>query len=93
MGEERNNHRVTNAILSTKLDTVIRELAEVKGLVSRIDDRVDEVEKEQARSWERWKAHRADHERERNALMVVSTVVSTVESAVAGLIGVLVHRP
>lgn len=88
MDEERNNHRVTNAILSTKLDTVIRELAEVKALVGRIDDRVDEVEKGQVRYSERWKAHKEEHARERGVLAVVSTV----ESAIAGLVGVLVQR-
>lgn len=80
------NGRVTNAILSTKLDVVISELAEVKGLVSKVDARVDEVEKEQARSGVRWEAHKELHQRERGLLAIASIV----QAAVAGIVGVFV---
>lgn len=83
---EANNGRVTNAILSTKLDVVISELVEVKGLVSTMDARVDEVEKEQARQGVRWEAHGELHQRERGLLAIASIV----QAAVAGIVGVFV---
>lgn len=83
---EANNGRVTNAILSTKLDHLIDDVAEIKGLVSKVDDRVDEVEKAQVACGERWKAHQQMHQRERGLLAGASIV----QSIVAGLAGIFV---
>lgn len=83
---EDNNGRVTNAILSTKLDEVARTLSRIEGKVDRVDARVDEVEKEQARQEVRWEAHREVHQRERGLLAGASIV----ESIVAGLAGIFV---
>lgn len=83
---EPNNGRVTNAILSTKLDEMARTLGRIEGKVDKMDARVDEVEKEQARQEVRWEAHRDLHQRERGLLAGASLV----QSIVAGLAGIFV---
>ena len=83
---EPNDGRVTNAILSTKLDEMARTLSRIEDKVDKMDARVDEVEKEQARQEVRWEAHSDLHKRERGLLAGASLV----QSIVAGLAGIFV---
>jgi|GEM_PF-6187149 len=87
MSQAPNDTRVTNAILSTKLDYLIQKVERIEGGVCDVDARVHDTERHLERLDERWIAHRQAHQRERGWL----TVVSSVESIIAGLAGIFVR--
>lgn len=84
--------QVGNDLLSRQIQ-VETMLAKTVETVDRLVVVVGDLEKYRAASDERWSAHKDEHAREAKTQYTFATVLSTVTSAISGIVATLAGKP
>lgn len=98
------NGRVTMAVLNNEVQHMRQDMAEMRqelkylsGHIAQIANdqlkRINDLEKCDSAREERWTAHREEHTREAKNQYTFATVLSTVTSAISGIVATLVGKP
>ena len=80
-------------VLTSKVDTTNSRLDKMNGSVAQSQRDIAALNTCNAVNERRWTDHEKDHETEAKGLKVYSTVLSSVESLVALVVGVFVNKP